>query len=257
MKSKNLLSGAIVTYNCKEQIENTVNSLLEHTKKYPIDLYVVDNNSSDGTRQLLEGNKNIKLLPQKENLGFGKGHNQLISREMGKYHAVINPDIIVENDILAQMVDVMEENDDIVMMMPSIYFEDGKEQCLPKKNPTFKRLFMGRLAFLGSVFKKIRDEYTCAGEKIPHLSEIEFCSGCFFLIRSEIFKKTGGFDERYFMYLEDADLSREARKYGKVVFASDFSVKHLWKRESAKSLKYLFIHTSSAFKYLKKWRKDK
>jgi len=76
------------------------------------------------------------------------------------------------------------------------------------------------------------------------------------MVRKSVFEEIGGFDKRYFMYMEDADLSREVKKYGRVVFEPSVSVTHLWKRESAKSLKFLFLHLSSALKYLKKWRKS-
>ena len=68
-------------------------------------------------------------------------------------------------------------------------------------------------------------------------------------IRGEVFEKLGGFDDRYFMYMEDVDLTLRAKKYGKTVIVPKFSVCHLWKRESAKSLKMLLIHTKSVFKF--------
>ena len=77
-------------------------------------------------------------------------------------------------------------------------------------------------------------------------------------IRSDVFKALGGFDERFFMYLEDADLTLRAQKFGRTVIAPQFCVTHLWDRSSAKSIKYLFIHLSSAFKFLiKQKRKHK
>lgn len=250
-----LLSAAIVTYNGKEQAVSTVKSVLEHTKKYPLELYVIDNASDDFTPEEIAKIEGVTLIRNNTNLGFGGGHNAVINEISSKYHAVINPDIELNCDVLAHLVEVLEQNGDVAMVAPKIIGSDGTEQCLPKRHPTFKYLFLGRLARLGGVFKKIRTEYTMEKEAFENLTDIEFCSGCFFLIRTDVFKKIGGFDKRYFMYMEDADLSREVQKYGRVVFDPRVSVGHLWKRESAKSLKFLLIHLSSAFKYLKKWRK--
>ncbi len=252
-----MLSAAIVTYNGKEQSVSAVNSVLEHTKKYPLSLYVIDNASLDSTPDEIEKIEGVTLIRQKKNIGFGGGHNAVLGEKLGKYHAVINPDIELDSDVLAHLVDVMEENSDIALVSPKIMGADGLEQHLPKRHPTLRYLFLGRLSRLGGIFKKIRKKYTREEENFENLTDIEFCSGCFFLIRSEVFKKIGGFDKRYFMYMEDADLSREVLKYGRVVFDPTVSVKHLWKRESARSLKFLFIHLSSAFKYLIKWRKKK
>lgn len=255
--TENTLSAAIVTFNGKEQAVSAVKSVLRETKKYPPTLYVIDNASTDGTPELLAEIEGVNLIKMGENVGFGAGHNAVLKANMGEYHAVINPDVELDCDVLAHLVDTLEENPDIALISPKIIGEDGNEQCLPKRHPTFKYLFLGRLSRLGGVFKKIRKDYTREGEKFDTLTDIEFCSGCFFVIRSEVFKEIGGFDKRYFMYMEDADLSREALKYGRVVFDSTVSVRHLWRRESAKSLKFLFIHLSSAFKYLIKWRKKK
>ena len=254
---KSMLSASIVVYGGAQQAITTVNSVLDYTKKYPLSLYVIDNASPDDTAEKLSEISDIKLIKMKENVGFGAGHNVVLNENLGKYHAVINPDIILDGDVLSQLVDFMEENEDIAMVTPKILFENGDEQHLPKRNPTFKYLFLGRLSKLGGVFKKIRKEYTREDENLSVFTDIEFASGCFFLIKSEIFEKIGGFDKRYFMYMEDADLSREVKKYGRVVFAPCFCVKHLWKRESAKNLKFLILHLYSALKYLKKWRKSK
>lgn len=255
--STDMLSAAIVIYGGAEQAKMTISSVLQNTEKYPLKLYVIDNFSPDDTAEKLREISGVSLVELKENLGFGGGHNAVIDENLGKYHAVINPDIELKSDVLSHLIDVMEQNEDIAIIAPKILHSDGSEQHLPKRHPTFKYLFLGRLARLGGIFKKIRKEYTREDEKLDGLCDIEFCSGCFFLIRSEIFKKIGGFDKRYFMYMEDADLSRQALKYGRVVLDTSVSVTHLWKRESAKSIKFLFIHLSSALKYLKKWRKSK
>ena len=252
---KSMLSASIVVYGSAEQAAVTINSVLENTKKYPLSLYVIDNASPDDTARKLSGISSIKLIEMKKNVGFGEGHNAVLNEKLGKYHAVINPDIELDSDTLSKLIDIMEENPDVVMITPKILGEDGNEQCLPKRNPTLRYLFLGRLSRLGGVFKKIRKEYTREDENIKRMTDIEFCTGCFFLIRSEIFEKVGGFDKRYFMYMEDADLSREVKKYGRVVFEPTVSVKHIWKRESAKKLKFLLLHLSSTLKYLKKWRK--
>ena len=134
------------------------------------------------------------------------------------------------------------------MAMPKILNSDGTEQKLPKERPSFKRLFLGRLS------SKVRNEYVWAQREITQPCEINFCTGCFFCIRTDAFKSLLGFDNRYFMYLEDADLALKAKSIGKVMMLPQFSVNHAWERESAKSLKFLLIHIVSCFKFLFKWR---
>lgn len=255
MKSTDFITAAVVTYNNMEQAKVTCRSLKEHTEKYPLKLTVIDNASSDGTAEYFSADSEISFTENGKNIGFGAAHNKALSKGIGRYHFVINPDIEINSDVLSALADFMENNPDIVMAMPKILNSDGSEQFTPKETPTFKRLYLGRLSCLGGSFKKIRDSYTWADREIKTVTDIDFCSGCFFCIRGEVFEKLGGFDERFFMYLEDADLTLRAKKFGRVVMNPDICVTHMWRRESADSLKYLLIHICSSFKFLHKWRK--
>lgn len=248
MNADVLVSASVVTYNDKDRAPETVNSIIKNTKKYPLKLYVIDNASTDGTAELIKKTGQATVIKNSKNLGFGVAHNVVLGQEMGKYHFVINPDITLNQDVISDMVDYFEANPDVVMAMPKILNIDGTEQKLPKEKPTFKRLFLGRVS------SKIRNEYIWAEKDITEPCEINFCTGCFFCIRTDVFKKMLGFDQRYFMYLEDADLALKAKSEGKVMILPQFSVTHVWERESAKSLKYLFIHIISCFKFLFKWR---
>lgn len=251
------ISASVVTYNCKEKAVKTVNSLLKNTNKYPFCLTVYDNASRDGTAEALMGLDGVNVVETGANLGFGKAHNLALYNNLGKYHAVINPDIIIDSDVLAALCDVLEQNPDIAMITPRILNRDGSVQNLQKREVKAKYLFLGRFAKFGGIFKKMRDEYTSFTLDSNGFADIEFCTGCFFLIRSEVFLGLGGFDERFFMYLEDADLSKRVKELGRIVYYPAVSVTHLWERESAKSFKYLLIHFMSYFKYLLKWRKEK
>lgn len=248
MSADVLVSVSVVTYNDIGRAPDTVDSVVKNTKRYPIKLYVIDNNSTDGTADLIEKSGQAVVVRNSKNFGFGAAHNVVLGQKLGKYHFVINPDITLHSDVISDMVDYFENNPDVVMAMPKILNTDGTEQKLPKERPTFKRLFFGRLS------NKIRSEYVWADKDITQPCEIKFCTGCFFCIRTDIFKKLLGFDERYFMYLEDADLALKAKSKGKVMILPQFCVTHVWERDSSKSLKYLFIHIVSCFKFLFKWR---
>ena len=254
MEDKRLITASIVTYNDTEKALNAINSLKENTINSELKIFVFDNSTNAVDLKITTAAD--FYLKNKENLGFGGAHNLILNYEMGRYHAVVNPDITVSSDTLSHLAAILDKNPDIAMITPKILNSDGSEQKLPKKNPNLKYIFLGRLARLGKVFQKIRDDYTRANEVFEDLTDIDFCTGCFFLIRSDVFKKVGGFDKRYFMYLEDADLTRQVKKYGRTVFCPDVSVTHEWERGSAKSLKLLFIHLCSFFKYRGKWKNE-
>lgn len=248
MSADFFVTASIVTYNDANRAPQTVESVIKHTQKYPLKLYVIDNASNDDTIDSVAKSGQATIIKNDKNIGFGAAHNVVLKQEIGKYHFVINPDITLTSDVISDMVDFFESNPDVVMAMPKILNQDGTEQKLPKERPTFKKLFLGRVS------DKIRSEYVWAHREITTPCEIDFCTGCFFCIRGEVFKKLCGFDDSYFMYLEDADLSLKAKSKGNVMMLPQFSVTHAWERESSKSLKYLIIHIVSCFKFLFKWR---
>lgn len=246
------LSIGVVTYNNGEEICNLLSSIYKYISGITYEVYVVDNVSSDDTVNIVKENfPNVNIVMSKANNGFGSGHNHLLNVN-SRYHIIINPDIIIDNNVFKCLVEYMDENNDCVLVTPKILNEDGTEQLLPKRSPTAKYMLLGRLSNYIKPFEKYRDEYTMKGRKFNNPTEIEFCTGCFMMLRTEIWKKLGGFDERFFMYLEDADLSDRARKYGKVIFNPNYSVVHKWERGSSKNYKLLKIHFQSMFKYLKK-----
>lgn len=255
LESSIKVSASIVTYNCLDQARETVTSVLKNSVKYPTEIFVFDNGSSDNTDVSLKKEfPEITVRQVGYNSGFGKAHNLIIGENTGKYIAIINPDISLNGDVIGELVDYLEANKDVCMITPKILNPDGSEQKLPKKVPSFKYLFLGRLSKLGGIFKKSRDEYTMANNDFKEPAEVDFCTGCFFLIRSEVFRDLGGFSPDFFMYFEDAELTLRAKKYGKVVFYPGVCVTHIWNRESAKKLKYLFIHLKSYFIFRKKRR---
>lgn len=250
------VTGCIVTYNNEDKIEAVINSILTHTENIDFTLFVSDNMSADDTVRIIRNKfPQVTVVENGSNKGFGHGHNAVIDKLDSKYHFIINPDIILDNSAVEQFIDYFEKNPDVVMAVPKLLYENGEEQFTPKLTPTVKYMLGGRLEKFGRVFRKWRSEYTLRGKNVTEPFECGFCSGCFICIRTEIFKKTGGFDERYFLYSEDADLTREAKAYGRTMYLPHITVTHMWERAYMKSGKYFLIQINSMIKYFFKWRK--
>lgn len=248
------VSAAIVTYNNEDIILNTLNSIILNTKKVNLKLFVIDNCSTDKTIEVVKTNfPQVEVINSEKNNGFGHGHNMVLPYLSSEYHFVINPDILLKDDSISFIVEKLENDSSVIMATSKILNDDGSEQFLPKKNPKFSYLLGGRLEKYGSFFAKLRSEYTMKNHSYKMPFEIEFCTGCFFGIRTDAYKILNGFDERFFMYFEDADLTRRAKKIGKVVFYPDVEVTHLWERASTKSYKFFLIQIKSMFKYFFKW----
>lgn len=251
------LSVGIVTYNSADKICNLLESLYRHTA-VPMQVYVVDNGSTDGTVPLVRRQfPLVHVIESPENGGFGYGHNRLLEAVDSKYHAIVNPDIVLHDDVFTPLVDYLDRHADTALITPRVTNPDGSEQFLPKRLPTVRYMVLGRLSKVIPPLKGVRAAYTRSDETFTEPAEIAFCTGCFMLLRTSVFKACGGFDEQFFMYLEDADLSRRVAEYGKLVFYPGVSVEHQWEAASGKSMKFLKIHLDSMHKYMKKVRQEK
>jgi GT2 family glycosyltransferase len=247
-----MVTGSIVTYNNMSTIDATLKTLFEFSKDIDFKLYVVDNNSTDGTVEHIKTNyPQVEMIALDKNIGFGAGHNEAIKVIDSDYHAVINPDIILIENSIKKMVEYLESNKDIGLLSPKICFPNGKEQILGKKVPHLKYIFASRLR--GEEPGKLLKEYAMLDCDLTKPTEIENATGCFMMFRTSVLKKIGGFDERYFMYFEDADITMEARKHGKAYYNADATVIHMWHRETAKSFKPFMLQLRSMFIYMKKW----
>lgn len=245
------VTGCIVTYNNMRTIDDTVRSLLEFTK-LPFTLYTVDNCSTDGTpAHIRKEYPDVHVIDNNCNSGFGAGHNKMLDIIDSEYHVIINPDIIIRDDVISKMVEYMDANPDIGMLSPCIRFPNGAPQILGKRNPSIPYLVASRLR--GKEPGKLLREYAMLDEDLTKPLDIENASGCFMLIRTSLFKEIGGFDKRYFMYFEDSDLSREVRLRSRVLFYPDAVIYHVWGRESKRNTKLKIIHIKSMAAYFGKW----
>lgn len=249
------VSVCIVTYNSKNIIERTISSIFEQTEGVKLDLFVVDNASSDGTADFIRSRfPQVRVIENRTNLGFGAAHNKVLPYLESKYHIVVNPDIILKNNAILKLCEYADEHENVGLLSPQIKFDNGKVQQLGKRNPTFR--YLGSHWFhKGDIPSKTMIEYCMLDCPDNEVREISNATGCFMFFRTEAFKELSGFDERFFMYLEDCDIARrvsESRKY-KALFYPMAEVTHLWERGSKKSKKLLAVHIHSIISYFLKW----
>ena len=252
------VNGSIVIYhNSEEKLLRTINSFF--TSNIVGDLFLIDNSKSDYFKKLIFLNKNIRYIFNNANLGYGKAHNIALRRSIEEnvpYHLVLNPDVYFEKGVLEELYNFMEANKDVGLVMPKVLYPDGNIQYLCKLLPTPLDLFGRRFLNFGP-FKKIvekRNEiYELRFTGYDKIMEVPYLSGCFMFIRTEVLKKVGLFDERFFMYLEDTDLSRRIHRVAKTIYYPYVHIYHEYGKGSYKSLKLLYYHIKSAIRYFNKY----
>lgn len=247
------ISACIVSYNGFDEVCTAVRSILAQCKGADLILYLVDNASPDGTGEKLAAEDFgpcVQAICLPENKGFGAGHNAVLPLLDSDYHFVINPDITLREPVMENICAWLDEHPEAVMATPRMFFPDGREQILPKRKPNV----LGLLARQGVPgLKKFGDRYAMLNEDLSKPTPIEFCTGSFFCIRTETFRKIGGFDEGYFMYVEDADITQKARREGLVYFLPQFSACHAWRRAPGRQLRPFIQQLRSMGRYFCKW----
>lgn len=257
------VSGCIVLYNSNlEDVLKAVNSFLGCGGNY---IVVVDNNSANHTLSKLQeeyiNESRVLFLKLNENRGYGFGHNRGFdflkqNHTLGIYHIIINPDIEIAPNCIQALSDYMDDHQDVAISVPKVLNTDGSIQYLNKENPTILdmliRRFVPRLLQEIWPIKNRCNKYIRLKTGYSEICDVPFCSGCFMFFRSIIYEKLAGFDEDFFLYMEDADISRRAWKFGKVKFIPYAQVCHKWARASHKNLKITIIFVKSVFQYFKK-----
>lgn len=250
--SKPRISACMVLYHAGDEALAAVDCL--EKSDIPVEVYLVDNTPGDDTAQRIRwAHPGVHVLPQQKNLGFSRGNNVVLDRLDSEYHLLINPDVTFEPDLLPNMVRYMDEHPNAVILTPRVLNADGSEQFLPKKLPTVHYLLSGFLERLGKPFTTWRAEYTMAGQRVNAPVKVHFATGCFLLIRTETFRKLHGFDERFFLYQEDSDLSRRAGMLGPIIYHPQMCVTHAWARENTRTLRGVMRQVRSIIQYFIKW----
>jgi hypothetical protein len=249
------ITASIVTYqNPLEDVVMAVASVLNTPLR--IKLYIVDNSPTDLFRKLCSDSR-IEYIFNTGNLGFGGGHNIAIRKALNdtRYHLILNPDVFFERPALERLIDFMEDNPRVGLVMPKICYPDGNIQYLCKLLPAPCDLSLRRInsSLLNFFFRRRLHRYELRFTGYNTRMDVPYLSGCFMLVRSEVFKNVGMFDERFFIYLEDVDFCRRVTKMYRNVYYPEVVVQHRYNAGSYKDFTLLRYHICSAVRYFNKW----
>ena len=218
---------------------------------------MIDNSPVDSLKELATLNSRIIYIFNGANLGFGAGHNVAIEKIAlhSKYHLILNPDVYFDPSVIEKLYHFIEQYPEIGILSPKVLYPDGSLQYLCRKLPTPLDILLKRipLPILRFFFSKRMNAYEYRNRDYNEIMNVPSLSGCFMFVRTAVFKKVGGFDEKFFMYMEDFDFSRRFLRCYKTVYYPFVSIYHHYTRESATNKKLLFIAIKSTIYYFNKW----
>ncbi|MFV5698710.1 glycosyltransferase [Flavobacterium sp. ZT3R17] len=248
------ITSCIVLYrNDITMLQNAIKSILKTGRMDK--LFLLDNSPTDELK-ILATDSRIEYIHNPANPGFGASHNLAIQKAMtldSKYHFIVNPDIYFEGDVVTPMVDYMANDITIGMMMPQILNEDGTIQNLPKLLPNPFSILKRKIKKPVRAYQKFINEYEL--RKVPKdiIYNAPVLSGCFTLLNLDAIKKVGMYDDSFFMYFEDWDLSRRMHQQYKTIYFPKVSVVHEYESGANINKKLFKIFVNSAITYFNKW----
>ncbi len=210
------LTIGIVNYNTKEDLKNCIKSIQLNPPKCNYQIIIVDNDSKDGSKKQLKHleKENIKCIANNKNMGFGRACNQIAKMQNSSYILFLNPDVEISKNSIDKLIKFLKNNEQAGIATGKLLFPDGSFQLSCRKFPTILRVLFGRESLIRNLFPNniISKEYLMSELDYSKIRFPDCVRGAVMLFRSDVFKKIGGFDEKFFLYFEDTDICLRLRK---------------------------------------------
>lgn len=248
---KKALNISIVLYKTEySQVVQLIDMLRSYVDINKI--YLIDNSPQ---KTEFSGDYRVDYIYNEGNIGFGAGHNIAIRRTIKdgeKYHLVINSDIAIDKPVINALIEKMDQNSNLGIIMPKIMNVDGSVQFLPKLLPTPLDLILRVIKPLKVIFPLKNKQYTLEEYSDRELN-VPIISGCFSLFRVEALMNVGCYDENFFMYFEDFDISRRIHSSYDTIYFPSVAAIHRHERGASKNTKLFFTFLISAIRYFNKY----
>ena len=261
------LSVSIVLYRSDiNQLASTINHLRisAESAEIPLEVAIIDQSQRPSYSHQIEhlctrlSCKAFKLSHRitSSNKGYGGGHNVALTMGLGRYHLILNPDVELSKRAIKTALDCLSLRPDIALLAPLALDANDCESHIAKRYPTVLALF-ARAFWPAGLRRKVQSQlnhYEMRDlARHPPLQKIPLASGCCMFLRSSVLASIHGFDERYFMYFEDFDLTLRAASLGETVRHADVVIHHYGGNAAGKSFLHQYWFVRSAWLFFSKW----
>lgn len=264
------ISVSVVVYKPENDLlQRSLESLrvaIEYARKrlpVRVRVFIVDNSLNEAYPPIIQriietalSGIDAELRISPINGGYGAGNNLVINAVDSDYHLVANPDVFLAEDALTVACGYMEEHPDVALLTPEVRGDDGQLHYLCKRHPSLFIMFLRSFApaILKRRFSTMLDRFEMRDKDYSGVIRgVGYPTGCFMFFRTQALQNIGGFDERFFMYLEDADIGRRIGRLGEVRYVPSVRIVHRWARGSHRNARLRWITVQSALIYWRKW----
>jgi GT2 family glycosyltransferase len=245
MSDSPAISVLVLNYNTPTLTQKLIDSLADHTTGLILEVIVVDNGSRAAERFWpIPGQLTPRVWHLNHNLGFGAAANLAAQQARAPYVLLANSDCLVRDGVVRELLTFLENHPEAGACAPRLLFPDGQTHASARRLPTFANVSASRR----SLWRHRSETYTLepSGERI----EVPAVSATFLLMHTELFRQLGGFDRKFFMYVEDTDLCHRLSAAGKTIYyLGDQTVIHHWGASSRKQLWRLALEHHRSIRY--------
>jgi GT2 family glycosyltransferase len=223
------LSLVIVNWNTREKLHDCLSSIAEHLRAVPHEVIVIDNDSSDGSPEMVEEEfADVRLVRNADNVGFGRANNQGMRMAGGEWLLLLNSDTLLTDDSVARLFEKVRRVPRLGVAHCKLVFPDGRTQFTTYPFPTLGRTVFEALGLYKLVSRKLAGSILLTGYwDYDEERDVDWVAGAFMLLPRRVFEQTGGFDESLFMYGEDLEWCYRIRDAGwNIRFYPDASIVH-------------------------------
>lgn len=252
---KPILSIVFVYYNTPNEIVNAVKSISYAADNIRYEITIIDNASSEQIPLAIAKYKHVKIIKNDRNYGYGKAINQLVKSSSGKYVLLANSDIQFDKNAIKSMIDRIERNNQIGVVGPFVINEKGEKLQSISGMPFLPRALV-IFSFLGKIWPTNIFYKNYHNEELDRTKEheVDVVGGVCMLVRKSVFEKVGGFDERFFMYFEEADFCYRIKQLGyKIIYYPKAKIVHFLGRSTTNKKWIQGTFEQSRFKFFQKY----
>ena len=259
-----MLSISIVTFHQSRQILiATLKSLnqallkLQKIDRNKVQVKIIDNGHQEALLKSIiascqADHVEYELISGLNNIGYGCAHNLGILASKFKYHLVLNPDVILDENSLVEGISYLKNNPSTSAVTPSATDQNGQRQYISKQYPSLFNLLLRGFApaKIKSCFKQRLQDYELQDVINSNTEkEVPIISGCFMLCNTQTLKDIGGFDKRFFLYFEDFALSMELNKHGPLCYLPKMKIQHFGGDSAKKGFKHIVMFARSGITF--------
>jgi len=231
LQEKETVSVVIVTYNSMPPLEDCLKSIKAGINGTPLEIINVDNRSSDDSTEVVKRYfPDAKVIRNDRNLGFGEACNRASENATGDYLLFLNPDLEIDKNSIENLLNVCRKQERVGTAVGRMRFPDGSFQATCRRLPRLNNMIFSR----GSVFSRMvgaNGQYTLPD--YDTVTAVPAAAGTMMMIHRKLFKDIGGFDSRFFMFMEDVDLCLRVGVLGyHNYFVPEAGAVHLWGKGS-------------------------